>query len=100
MCKSLALIALTLVGIVITPRGASALAITTGLAESLCKGSWVHNMETGVRICAYCQKTGAGNPRCDYFVCDSTNCEWIIVEKRKPGGKWSRPTPVIPRGSR
>ena len=99
MCKSLALIALTLVAIAVAPREASALTITTGLAETLCKGQWVHNMQTGVRICAYCQKI-AGRDRCEYFACDSTNCEYIIVEKKKPGGKWSRPTPVIPRVSR
>jgi hypothetical protein len=99
MKKWLVSVALILTTIAVTTHAASALPISTGLAENLCKGTWVHNMETGVRICAYCQKT-AGKPRCDYFVCDSSNCEWIIVEKRKPGGRWSRPTPVVPKGAR
>jgi len=60
MHKSLALIALTLVAIAVAPREASALTISTGLAEALCKGQWVHNMETGVRICAYCKKVAGG----------------------------------------
>lgn len=99
MKKCLVSIALTLAAIAVVPGKALALPITTGLAESMCRGSWVHNMETGVRICAYCQNI-AGRPRCDYFVCDSSNCEWIVVEKRRAGGRWSRPTPVVPRNIR
>jgi len=99
MRKCLVLGALTLAAMATIPGPASALPISTGLAEGMCKGVWVYNMDTGVRVCAYCQKI-ADRPRCDYFVCDSSNCEWIVVERRKPGGRWSRPTPVIPRNIR
>lgn len=99
MRKYLVSIALTLAAAIVMPGEASALPISTGLAEGLCRGTWVYHMGTGVRVCAYCQTT-AGRPRCDYFVCDSSNCEWVVVEKRRPGGRWSRPTPVVPRNLR
>ena len=95
MRKCLVSVALILAAIAVIPDKASALPISTGLAEGMCRGVWVYNMDTGVRVCAYCQNI-AGRPRCDYFVCDSSNCEWIVIEKRRPGRRWSRPTPVIP----
>jgi hypothetical protein len=100
MSKSLVLIALTLTAIVATPREASAIPIPVGLAQGLCKGWWYINMNTGVNICSYCEKTPAGTTKCDYFVCDESSCDWIVVEKRKPKGRWIHPTPVIPRISR
>lgn len=100
MSKSLLLVALALAAIAVTPREASALPLPPTMAEQMCKGSWVRNMDTGVRICAYCEKT-EGKPRCDFFVCDeSSSCDWIVVEKRNPKGRWSHPKPVIPRASR
>ena len=99
MSRSILLIALILAAITAVPREASALLVPPAMAEQLCQGSWVYNMNAGVKICAYCQKI-EGKPRCDYFVCDASSCDWIVVEKRKPRGRWTHPTPVMPRASR
>jgi hypothetical protein len=98
MRKSLViLIPLTLAVIATTPREASALSVPPAFADQYCQGRWVYNMDLGIRVCAYCQHI-AGKPRCDYFVCDASYaCDWIVVEKRSPRGRWTHPTPVIPR---
>ena len=50
MRKCLVSVALILAAIAVIPGNASALPISTGLAEGMCRGVWVYNMDTGVRV--------------------------------------------------
>ena len=85
MSRSILLIALTLAAIAAVPREASALLVPPAMAEQLCQGSWVYNMNAGVKICAYCQKI-EGKPRCDYFVCDAhRRVTGSLLKRGSPG---------------
>ena len=52
MSRSILLIALILAAITAVPREASALLVPPAMAEQLCQGLWVYNMNAGVKICA------------------------------------------------
>lgn len=99
MSKSFLLIVLTFAALVGAPSRASALPIPEGMAETLCKGKWITHMEGHVRICAYCEKTEAGTPKCDYFVCDDAGCDWITVERKEPTAPWKVVQPKLPKTS-
>lgn len=99
MNKPYALMVLTLAALVWLPSHASALPLPPAMAKTLCKGEWVHRMEAQVDICAYCEKTAAGTPKCDYFVCDDAGCEWITVERKKPTASWKVVQPKLPKAA-
>ena len=96
MRKSYLLIVLTFAALAV-PSGALALPITSDLAHGLCKGTWIHSMDGHVDICAYCEKTAAGTPKCQYFVCDDAGCDWIIVERKMPKRPWRVVQPKLPK---
>lgn len=99
MSKAYFLMALTVAVLVGVPNHASALPLPPGMARTLCKGEWVRRMEAQVDICAYCEKTAAGTPKCDYFVCDDEGCDWITVARKTPKAAWKVSQPKLPKAA-
>lgn len=97
MSRPYVLIALIVAALVGVPNHASALPIPEAMAQTLCRGEWVNKMDAGVRICAACEKTASGTPKCDYFVCDGEGCDWITVERKKPTASWKVVQPKLPK---
>ncbi len=94
MSKRIVLSLLAAMALAGTTDHAVAMSVPQGFAHGFCQGQWVHNMDTHTSICAYCQVSATtgrptGKPRCDFFVCDeSGSCEWQVVERRSPKGRW------------
>jgi hypothetical protein len=79
------------------PGTASALPVSEGAAHALCKGWWTHHMATHTSNCAYCEKDAAGKPVCHFFACDEGGCDYVIVARRVPKGRWQTFAPRVSR---
>ena len=79
------------------PGTALALLVSEGAAHALCKGWWTHHMATHTSNCAYCEKDAAGKPVCHFFACDEGGCDYVIVARRAPKGRWQTMPPKISR---
>ena len=99
MSKPYVLIVLTFAALASAPNHASELPLPENVARGLCKGEWVNKMDAGVSICAYCEKTTAGTPKCEYFVCDEAGCDWIIVARKTPKAQWKVEQPKLPKAA-
>jgi hypothetical protein len=90
------LFALGLAAAALLPGQAAAAPLSEGAAHNLCKGWWTHNMTTHTSNCAYCEHVN-GHSVCHFFACDQSGCDYIILARRSPKGRWQTLVPRVPR---
>ena len=95
MRKSLSLIALIVAAIAFAAGEASAAPLSNSQADHLCRGSWAINMNTGTRVCAWCEKISATQWQCHYIACDQQACDYFVVSGRPKQPKVTLPRPPV-----
>jgi hypothetical protein len=100
MSRLFALVILTVTTTLISAESASAVQISHGTADAICRrlgGLWVNHPTCAVcRTCSVCIKSPVGITRCHFIACDDKACDYVVV-RRRPLGSWHLTPPAVRR---